>query len=132
MAIEYLKKAPPRQEAIDKTTSEIVGRILADIKENGRDAAERYARELDGWHGSVVLTEADFAKATQSLSQGVRDDIDFAHARVRDFAIRQRESLLEFEVELIDGLIAGQKLIRLTQQVATYHVAAMPTQHQQS
>ena len=111
MAIEYLKKAPPRQEAIDKTTSEIVGRILADIKENGRDAAERYARELDGWHGSVVLTEADFAKATQSLSQGVRDDIDFAHARVRDFAIRQRESLLEFEVELIDGLIAGQKLI---------------------
>lgn len=111
MAIEYLKKAPPRQEAIDKTTSEIVGRILADIKENGRDAVERYARELDGWHGSVVLTEAEFAKATQSLSQGVRDDIDFAHARVRDFAIRQRESLLEFEVELIDGLIAGQKLI---------------------
>ncbi len=111
MAIEYLKKAPPRQEAIDKTTSEIVGRILADIKANGREAVERYARDLDGWHGSVVLTEADFAKATQALSQGVRDDIDFAHARVRDFAIRQRESLLEFEVELIDGLIAGQKLI---------------------
>jgi len=111
MAIEYLKKAPPRQETIDKTTSEIVERILADIKANGRDAVEKYARDLDGWHGSVVLTEADFAKATQSLSQGVRDDIDFAHARVRDFAIRQRESLLEFEVELIDGLIAGQKLI---------------------
>jgi len=111
MAIEYLKKAPPRQETIDKTTSEIVERILADIKANGCDAVEKYARDLDGWHGSVVLTEADFAKATQSLSQGVRDDIDFAHARVRDFAIRQRESLLEFEVELIDGLIAGQKLI---------------------
>jgi len=111
MAIEYLKKAPPRQEAVDRNTSEIVERMLTDIRTNGRDAVEKYARDLDGWHGSVVLTESDFTKATQSLSQGVRDDLDFAYARVRDFAIRQRESLLEFEVELIDGLIAGQKLI---------------------
>ena len=92
MTIEYLKKAPPRQEAIDNATSETVER-LADIQKNGRDAVERYARELDGWHGPIVLGDAEFAKATQSLSQGVKDDIAFAHSRVRDFALRQRESL---------------------------------------
>ena len=111
MTVEYLKKAMPPQAAIDNATSETVDRLLADIQANGRDAVERYARELDGWQGEIVLGEADFAKASKSLSQGVKDDIAFAHARIKDFAVRQRESLHEFEVELIDGLVAGQKLI---------------------
>ena len=111
MTIEYLKKAPPRQESIDTATAETVQRLLADIQRNGRSAVEQYARDLDGWHGPIVMGEDDFAKATRALSQGVRDDIAFAHARVRDFALRQRASLHEFEVELIDGLVAGQKLI---------------------
>ncbi len=111
MTIEYLKKATPPHEAIDSATAETVERILADVRANGRDAVERYARDLDGWRGDIVLAEADFAKAARSLSQGVKDDIAFAHARVKDFAVRQRESLHEFEVELIDGLTAGQKLI---------------------
>jgi sulfopropanediol 3-dehydrogenase len=111
MTVEYLKKAMPPQAAIDSATSETVDRLLADIQANGRDAVERYARELDGWQGEIVLGEADFAKASKSLSQGVKDDIAFAHARIKDFAVRQRESLHEFEVELIDGLVAGQRLI---------------------
>ena len=111
MTIEYLKKAPPRQESIDTATAETVQRLLADIQRNGRSAVEQYARDLDGWHGPIVMGEDDFAKATRALSQGVKDDIAFAYARVRDFALRQRASLHEFEVELIDGLVAGQKLI---------------------
>ncbi len=111
MAIEYLKKAPPRQESIDTATSDTVVRLLAEIQRNGRSAVEKYARDLDGWHGPIVLGEDDFSRASKSLSQGVKDDISFAYARVRDFARRQRESLHEFEVELIDGLVAGQKLI---------------------
>lgn len=111
MTIEYLKKAPPRQESIDTATSETVVRLLADIQRNGRSAVEQYARDLDGWHGPIVLGEDDFSRASKSLSQGVKDDIAFAYSRVRDFALRQRESLHEFEVELINGLVAGQKLI---------------------
>ena len=111
MATEYLKKAPPRQESIDTATSETVQRLLADIQRNGRSAVEQYARDLDGWHGPIVLGEDDFSRASKSLSQGIKDDIAFAYARVRDFALRQRESLHEFEVELINGLVAGQKLI---------------------
>ncbi len=111
MTIEYLKKATPPQEAIDNATTDTVQRLLADIQKNGRDAVEKYARDFDGWQGSIVMGEADFAAASKQLSQGVKDDIAFAHARVKDFAMRQRESLHEFEAELIPGLIAGQKLI---------------------
>lgn len=111
MTVEYLKKATPPQQAIDSATAETVQRLLADIETNGRDAVARYARDFDGWHGSIVVSDDDFAKASNSLAQGVKDDIAFAHARVRDFAQRQRDSLHEFEAELMDGLIAGQKLI---------------------
>lgn len=111
MTIEYLKKANPPTEAIDNATADTVSRMLEDIKTQGRTAVERYARDFDGWHGPIVLGEAEFAQATRSLSQGVKDDIAFAHQRVRDFAQRQRDALLEFEVQLIDGLTAGQKLI---------------------
>jgi sulfopropanediol 3-dehydrogenase len=111
MTIEYLKKATPATQAIDTATTETVQRMLAEIKEHGCAAVERYARDFDGWRGSIVLGDADFEKASRSLSQGTRDDIAFAHQRVRDFAQRQRESLHEFETELIEGLLAGQKLI---------------------
>ena len=111
MTIEYLKKATSRQGETDRATTETVQRILSDIKDHGHAAVERYARDLDGWHGPIVISDDAFAQAGRRLSQGMKDDIGFAHARIKDFAKRQRESLHEFEVELIDGLIAGQKLI---------------------
>jgi sulfopropanediol 3-dehydrogenase len=111
MTVEYLKKAHPPIEAIDNATAETVRRMLEEIKKEGQPVVERYARELDGWRGNIVLGAAEFDQASRSLSQGVKDDIAFAHQRVRDFAIRQREALLEFETVLISGLTAGQKLI---------------------
>jgi sulfopropanediol 3-dehydrogenase len=111
MTVEYLKKATPPTSAIDSATTDTVQRMLEEIKVQGCTAVERYARDFDGWHGDIVVGEAEFDKASRSLSQGIQDDIAFAHSRVRDFALRQRESLHEFETELIAGLIAGQKLI---------------------
>ena len=111
MTIEYLKRATPAQQQIDVATGETVRRMLAEIEAGGEDAVQRFARELDGWHGPVVVDAAGFARAEQQLAQGVKDDIRFARDRVLDFARRQRESLHEFEVELLPGLRAGQKLI---------------------
>ena len=111
MTVEYLKKATPAQATIDAATGETVQRMLADIKAQGREAVERYARDLDGYTGKVLLDEADIAQAIQRVPVTVREDIAFAHQRVRDFAQRQRNSLAEFEVELMSGLVAGQKLI---------------------
>ncbi|PLX77092.1 MAG: histidinol dehydrogenase [Azoarcus sp.] len=111
MTTEYLKKATPPIETIDSATGETVQRMLAEIKREGREAVERYARDLDGYTGKIVLDESDFAAAAKAVPASVREDIAFAHKRVKDFAQRQRDSLAEFEVELMNGLIAGQKLI---------------------
>lgn len=111
MTTEYLKKANPPQATIDAATGETVQRMLAEIKAEGREAVERYARDLDGYKGKILLEAADIAAAIKAVPQTVRDDIAFAHQRVRDFAQRQRDSLGEFEVALMSGLVAGQKLI---------------------
>ena len=52
-----------------------------------------------------------FLAASRSLSAGVKDDIAFAHARVSNFAQRQRDALLEFESESIEGVTTGQRLV---------------------
>lgn len=111
MTTEYLKKAQPPMESIDHATAETVQRMLQTIKSEGREAVERYARDLDGYHGKIVLDQADFEAAAKQVPPSVRDDIAFAHARVRDFAQAQRDTLGEFETELFSGLVAGQKLI---------------------
>ena len=111
MAIEYLKQAHPPVQAIDTATAETVRGMLGEIEAGGEEAARRYARDLDGWQGDIVVGDAGFACAEAALSQRVKDDIRFARDRVQDFARRQRDSMREFQAELLPGLIAGQRLI---------------------
>ncbi len=111
MPIEYLKKANPPVQSIDTATAETVRRMLAEIEAGGDETVRRYARDLDGWRGEIVVSETDFAKAEAALSTGVKDDIRFARDRVQEFAQRQRDSLHEFQAELIPGLLTRQRLI---------------------
>ena len=109
--MEYLKKALPPIQAIDRETAETVRRMLTEIQAGGEEAARRLARDLDGWNGDIIVGNEQFALAERALSESVKDDIRFARDRIQDFARRQRESLHEFEAELIPGLTTGQKLI---------------------
>jgi len=111
MTVEYLKKANPPQQAIDTATADTVRKMLDEINSGGEDAVRRYARDLDGYDGEIVLGEAAFARADRELASGVKDDIRFARDRVQDFARRQRDSMHEFRAELLPGLVAGQRLI---------------------
>ncbi len=111
MTIETLKKANPPPPAFETATTDTVRRMLAEIEQQGEEAVLRYARDLDGHTGDVRVSEDDFARAERSLSAGVKDDIAFARQRVQDFARRQRDSMQEFEAELLPGLITGQRLI---------------------
>ena len=96
MSIDYLKQATPPVQAIDTATAETVRRMLSEIEAGAEDAVRRYAREFDGWHGDIVVGDADFAKAEAALSDGVKSDIRFARDRVQDFARRQRDSMQSF------------------------------------
>ena len=110
----YLKRALKQPADADTATSNVVSQMLAEIESGGEDAVRDYARKLDGWDGDIVVPEDWFSDAEKTLPETVKDDLRFAHARVRDFALRQRDSQQAFEAELFDGLIVGQRLIPVT------------------
>ena len=110
----YLKRALKQPADADTDTARVVSQMLAEIESGGEDAARDYARKLDGWDGDIVVPEDWFSDAEKTLPETVKDDLRFAHARVRDFALRQRDSQQAFEAELFDGLIVGQRLIPVT------------------
>ncbi len=85
--------------------------MLAEIEAGGEARAIEYAKKLDNYDGNIVVTAEEIESASARVSQQVKDDIQFAYERVRGFAEKQREALIDFEVELSPGLFAGQKQI---------------------
>ncbi|WP_291732098.1 histidinol dehydrogenase [Leisingera sp. F5] len=111
MAITYLKQAQPRPAAENSDIRDTVAVMLANIEREGEDAVRRYAEKLDGWTGPIVVTGAQRRAACNRVSQQMKEDIQFAHANIRRFAEAQKGTMGECEVEVISGLIAGQKQI---------------------
>ena len=107
----YLKKATRTPETDATEVSRKVADMLAEIEAGGDAAAMAWAEKLDGAKGSPVLSRADIDAATAQLSEETKRDIAFAHDNVRRFAEAQRATLTGTEVEVIPGLVAGQKVI---------------------
>lgn len=111
MSIQFLKQAsktPPIKEA---DTRQVVQEMLAQIETGGEEQVRHYSQTLDGWDGEIVVSEESIEAATVQVSPQMKDDLQFAYERIRLFAEKQRDSLVEFETELSPGLWAGQKLI---------------------
>ena len=111
MAVTYLKKATKTAATGEDETRKIVENMLAEIEAGGEDVARAYGEKLDGYTGEIIATEEAIAAADAKLSDQLKDDIKFAHERVRKFAEAQKASIQPFETELSPGLWAGQKLI---------------------
>lgn len=109
--MEYLKRAVKTASTEEFDTRERVAAMLADIEAGGEDRVREYTKELDRWDGNIVVTPEQISAAGDGLSQQIKDDIRFAYDRVRTFALKQREALIDFEVELSPGLFAGQRQI---------------------
>ena len=111
MARDYLKKAPLTSQSNASDVNATVQGILNDIEAGGDAKALEYAAQFDKYDGNVLLTQEEIEAAINQVPKKLRDDIDFAHANVKRFAEAQRATLKDIEVEVVPGLIAGQKSI---------------------
>jgi len=111
MTVTYLKKAVKTAETDEGKTQEIVLNMLNDIRANGEEAVKKYAEKLDKWTGEFIVTQDEIDKAAGMLDEQTKKDIQFAYEQIYEFAVQQRNSMLEFETELYPGVIAGQRLI---------------------
>jgi sulfopropanediol 3-dehydrogenase len=109
--MRYLKKAPRSAGGEDAEITAAVAKILQDVESGSEQAARDYGIRLDHWDGDIVVAPADCERAAANLPQKLKDDIAFAHDKVRRFADAQRAAILDTEIELMPGLVAGHRNI---------------------
>ena len=107
----YIKKATQRAEAQADDARTVVAEMLADIEQRREEAVKEYAAKLDHWTRDIVVTPEEIDRRTREVPEGVRHDIEIASERVFRFALAQRQSIREFETEVIEGMAAGQRLV---------------------
>ena len=111
MTREYLKKATLTAKSDASEVHDTVKTILADIEAGGDDKATEYAKKFDKYEGNVLLTPEDIEAACALVPEKLKRDIEFAHSNVKRFAEAQKATVSDVEVEIVPGMIAGQKAI---------------------
>ncbi|MGB5864241.1 MAG: histidinol dehydrogenase [Sulfitobacter sp.] len=111
MTREYLKKATLTAKSDASETHETVKKILADIEAGGDAVALEYAKKFDRYEGNVMLTSEEIEAACALVPEKLKADIRFAHDNVKRFATVQKSTVSDVELEIVPGLIAGQKAI---------------------
>ena len=112
MAIKYLKKAIKTSSTDDTKTRTTVQNILNDIEKRRETGIKEITKKFDNYDGEIIVSKAKVEEAIKKVDQKTKDDIQFAHERIKKFAEHQLKSMNNnFEVELSKGLFAGQKLI---------------------
>jgi sulfopropanediol 3-dehydrogenase len=91
---------------------ETVTQVIGDVRARGDEAVREYSAKFDGWSPEEFrLTEERIGQIIAGVPTTVLDDIRTVQANVRGFAQRQRDSLVDFEVETMPGVLLGQKSI---------------------
>jgi sulfopropanediol 3-dehydrogenase len=111
MTRTYLKTATRRAETGQEDVRATVATMLDLIEAGGDDAVRRYAREMDGWDGEMVLSQEARAAAAGAVPGQLKDDIRFAHGNIRRFAEAQKATITDCDIEILPGLTAGQRHI---------------------
>ncbi|MGI8312079.1 histidinol dehydrogenase [Saccharopolyspora hattusasensis] len=111
--LTWLKKpavdGPPAQR--DPKVIERVTEMLREIEHRGLDAVRQYSQELDGWSGSLELDRDELRRSGDALPADVRAALELGYKRTNRFAVAQREHLTDFEIELADSVICGQRYV---------------------
>ena len=103
------KDITERAEA-DRQVRATVETILADVEKRGDDAVRDLSRKFDGWdRDDFRLTRAEVDAAMAQLTDQDLSDIAFAQTQVRNFAERQKATMLELEVETLPGVTLGHR-----------------------
>jgi len=111
MTIDFLKRASRKSTDDAGDVRVTVKTILDEIEMGGDETARRYAAKFDNYDGNIVLTRAEIEGAAAQVPERLKADIRFAWDNVRRFAEAQKDSIRDIEIEVVPGLIAGQKAI---------------------
>lgn len=112
MSLIRLKTATPVSEQDKRALQETVNEILDRVKREGDEALHYYEKKFDNFEPETFLvSREESAKARERLPAPVIEELDFAMAKVRDFAEAQKACLVDFEKEIYPGMVMGHRVI---------------------
>ncbi len=111
MTIEYLKKATAPAETAERDLRDTVQALLDEIEQGGDQVACAFARKFDRWEGDILVSGETIAAAEAQLPEDLKADIRFAHDNIRRFAEAQKATVAPCQIEVVPGVLAGQKHI---------------------
>jgi sulfopropanediol 3-dehydrogenase len=86
--------------------------ILADISARGEVAVREYSEKFDKWSPPEFrLSAQEIEACVAALPAQTIEDIRFAQAQIRNFALAQRAALKDVEVQTLPGVVLGHKNI---------------------
>jgi len=113
--LRVIKGETPVKEAEIHRLQKSVQAILEKVKKEGDRALRYYEKKFDKFEPeSFLVSEEDASQAGEKLPPEVKEELDFAMEQVSSFAKAQKESLLEFEKEIGEGIKMGQRIIPIS------------------
>jgi sulfopropanediol 3-dehydrogenase len=89
---------------------DVVASVIDDIRARGDVAVRHYSEKFDNWSpDDFRLSKEQIEEIVTRVPAQVIEDIRTAQANVRAFAQRQRDSITDFEMETMPGVLLGQR-----------------------
>ena len=110
----YLKRGMDASaiKAADAKVRETVESILAQVEERKDAAIREFSEKFDKWSPKDFhLSPSEVERAIAQVPKRDLEDIKFAQAQVRNFAQKQRDTMLDLEVETLPGVVLGHRHI---------------------
>jgi sulfopropanediol 3-dehydrogenase len=86
--------------------------ILGDIAARGGAAVREFSQKFDQWSPPKFrLTPDEIADCVRSIPSSSIEDIRFAQAQIRNFALAQRDCIKDLEIETLPGVVLGHRNI---------------------
>jgi sulfopropanediol 3-dehydrogenase len=99
-------------QAVDAKVRETVEHIIAEVTTRGDAAVRELSEKFDRWSPpSFRLSPAEIEEVIAGVPEQTVTDLKFAQTQIRNFAQKQREALLDVEVETLPGVVLGHKNI---------------------
>lgn len=114
MPITHLKRGKPDAERAedDAKVRATVEDVLADIALRGDAAVHDLSVKYDRYDPPAFrLTPSEIDAALSLVAPRDMDDLRFAQTQIRNFAMAQRASMTDIEVETLPGVILGHRNI---------------------
>jgi len=90
----------------------IVRTVIDDIRTRGDEAVRSYSEKFDKWSPATFkLSASEIERIVATVPKQTIEDIKTVQNNVRTFALAQRKSLADFEMEIRPGVYLGQKNI---------------------